>query len=155
MAPTFFPIAVWGSYAHEVSNVAEDKAVGINTYVWVADPTRLVHAEYPERRPAGDPGYELPSNLHRSETAGWLLETRSICSRCPEPARAPTTVEGVEANPDGRFYYTNYGKGVIFWQNRHQAACWVNYDDVNSADIYWFTDGNVCRLARKARASTG
>ena len=34
----FFPVAVWGSYAHEVANVAEDKAVGINTYVWVADP---------------------------------------------------------------------------------------------------------------------
>ena len=33
----FFPLAVWGSHAHEVANVAEDRAVGINTYVWVAD----------------------------------------------------------------------------------------------------------------------
>jgi hypothetical protein len=47
-------------------------------------------------------------------------------------------------NPGGRFYYDNYGKGVIFWQNDAQAACFVNYDNVNSADIYWFTDPHVC-----------
>ena len=48
------------------------------------------------------------------------------------------------ANPGGLFHYSNYGKGVIFWHGDALAACFVNYDNVNSADIYWFTDGNVC-----------
>ena len=54
VAPTFFPIAVWGSYAHEVANVAEDKAVGINTYVWVADQSAGFMQNIRNAGPAGD-----------------------------------------------------------------------------------------------------
>jgi hypothetical protein len=45
---------------------------------------------------------------------------------------------------DGRFVFDNYGKGVMFWQTVASAACFVNFDDVSSNDIYWMTDGNVC-----------
>ncbi len=75
------------------------------------------------------------------------------------PSACPGTLNSNKAsisNPGGRFYYDNYGKGVIFWQTDAQAACFVNYDDVNSVDIYWMTDGNVCTLrVRGPRASMG
>ena len=35
--PDFFPIGVWGAYDFTVANVAKDKDVGLNTYVWNAD----------------------------------------------------------------------------------------------------------------------
>jgi outer membrane biosynthesis protein TonB len=34
-----FPVAVWGSYNHTQANLNLDAAIGINTYVWVADST--------------------------------------------------------------------------------------------------------------------
>jgi hypothetical protein len=80
-----------------------------------------------------------------SETSGWFLSDEIDMtqgpSACPSAlnalkARVPSTHPGL--------VYDNYGKGVIFWQSDAQAACFVNYDDLNSSDVYWFTDGNVC-----------
>ena len=48
-----------------------------------------------------------------------------------------------------------YGKGVIFWETDAQAQCFVNYDDVNGADIYWFTDPNVCGSSSEGPAFYG
>ena len=45
---------------------------------------------------------------------------------------------------DGRLFYANFGKGVMFWQSNAGAACWVNSVNVPSVDVYWFTDGNAC-----------
>ena len=50
---------------------------------------------------------------------------------------------------DGRLRFTNYGKGVAFWQTDAEAAKFVNgYQDVVSADNYWFTDLNICGVRR-------
>ena len=132
MAPTFFPIAVWGSYAHEVANVAEDKAVGINTYVWVADQSAGVHAQHSERRAARDSRPSSAGEHSAAETAGWLLddEVRHADRRLDLPVAQRTAVKASIGRADGRFYYSNYGKGVIFWETDAQAACCVNYDDV-------------------------
>ena len=76
-----------------------------------------------------------------AETAGWLLADEIDMTQ--GPSACPGTLNSHKAsisNPGGRFYFDNYGKGVIFWQTDAQAACFVNYDDVNSVDIYWFTD---------------
>jgi hypothetical protein len=44
---------------------------------------------------------------------------------------------------DGRLRYTNYGKGVLLWQDDPWPAQWVNqYQHVVSTDLYWFTDPN-------------
>jgi hypothetical protein len=138
---TFFPVAVWGSYAHEGGNVNEDKAVGINTYVWVADQSAGFMANI---RNAGQRVITNSAANTGAETAGWLLDDEADMQ--PGVENCPSHNDSVKAlRPnDGRFYYSNYGKGVIFWGTDAQAACWVNYDEVNSADIYWFTDGNVC-----------
>ena len=45
---------------------------------------------------------------------------------------------------DGRLFYANFGKGVMFWQSNAGAACWVNSVNIPSVDVYWFTDGNAC-----------
>ena len=144
VAPTFFPIAVWGSYAHEVANVAEDKAVGINTYVWVADPSVGFMNNIRNAGQRVIQARERQEN-HGAETAGWVLADEIDMTQ--GPSACPGTLNSYKtsiSSPGGRFYYDNYGKGVIFWQTDAQAACFVNYDDVNSVDIYWFTDPNVC-----------
>ena len=139
----FFPISTWGSYAHFAAEIAEDKAVGINGYVWVAsdaaDMTRIRNAgmwaiqDYPLQNTVG------------SETKGWLLGDEVDMQI--GPSACPTVMNQRKAaitNPGGRFYFSWYGKGVIFWETDAQAACFVNYDDISGADIYWFTDPFVC-----------
>ena len=43
--------------------------------------------------------------------------------------------------------YANYGKGVTFQLKNPEAAQFVNtYQDVVSADNYWFTDPYICSL---------
>ena len=138
---SFFPIAVWGSYAHEPANINVDKAVGLNTYVWAADPLYMA-----DIRAAGM--HVIQAQEERdgvgSETAGWLLadelDMTAGPTACPtQLAQLRNSVAG-----DGRFVFDNYGKGVMFWQTDAEATCFVNFDDVNSADIYWMTDANVC-----------
>ena len=147
VASSFFPVAVWGSYAHEKSNVAKDKAVGINTYVWVADTTARFMQNI---RKGGQHVIQDVDNQanHGSETNGWLLADEIDMtvggSACPSQNDARRRkIPG--SHP--ALVYSNYGKGVMFWGSNASGACFVNYDDVNSADIYWFTDGNVCTSA--------
>ena len=42
----YFPISVWGAYDFTVANVAKDKAVGLNLYVWNADPSAIGAVEH-------------------------------------------------------------------------------------------------------------
>ena len=45
----------------------------------------------------------------------------------------------------GQMRYTNYGKGVSFWESDTESAQFVNgYQDVVSVDNYWFTDPGIC-----------
>jgi hypothetical protein len=42
---------------------------------------------------------------------------------------------------DGRMRWNNYGKGVMFWESDPEAAVFLNnYQHVQEADVYWFTD---------------
>jgi hypothetical protein len=66
----------------------------------------------------------------------------------PKPDKCGYTVqETLRATfpQDHRLRYANYGKGVLFWQDDSFAARFVNeFQDVVSADAYWFTDEDVC-----------
>jgi hypothetical protein len=137
---SFFPVATWGSYDHFSAELAKDQAVGLTGYVWVADPENLDNIRNLGMWAIS--GYS-PGNTG-SETAGWLLGDEIDMTQGPGACPSALDAKKQEFPNDGRFYYDNYGKGVIFWQTDAQAACFVNYDDVNSADIYWFTDANVC-----------
>jgi hypothetical protein len=140
-ASTFFPLSTWGSYNHFQPEIDEDKAVGVNGYVWAADAQNIAAIRNNGMWVIQDYGLQNVG----SETAGWVLgdelDMTNGPSACPSMLNQH---KAAIANPGGRFYYSNYGKGVIFWETDAQAACFVNYDDVNSADIYWFGDGNVC-----------
>ncbi len=63
------------------------------------------------------------------------------------PGAGYDTLEAILAQlpNDGRFRYNNYGKGVAFWETDAEAARFVNdFQDVVSADTYWFTDNDIC-----------
>jgi hypothetical protein len=140
-SPAFFPLAVWGSYAHDMTNIAKDQAVGINTYVWVADKSPAFMQNI---REAGQHAISDSALNSGVETHGWLLDDEVDMRIGTSACTSSNNARKLELPNDGRFYYSNYGKGVMFWGSDADAAACVNYDEVNSDDIYWFTDGGVC-----------
>jgi hypothetical protein len=65
----------------------------------------------------------------------------------PVSAKCGYTVQrqGAASHPASDLLYANYGKGVLFWETRDEAARFVNeFQDVTSIDEYWFTDPHVC-----------
>jgi hypothetical protein len=50
--------------------------------------------------------------------------------------------------PDGRVVHTGYGKGVLFWEPARQAARFLQYSDILSADSYWLTDNDLQTAAQ-------
>jgi hypothetical protein len=160
--PAFFPIAVWYESVLEPASVNTDKAAGLNTYIQLTDDSDLSLV-----RSAGmHVILDDPSVAHGAETQGWMLSDETdmwggpgtapwsgkypgdgdIC--VPADAKCGYTVMqtlGGKLPADHRVRYTNYGKGVTFWDSDAEAAKFVNqYQDIVSVDNYWFTDGNIC-----------
>jgi hypothetical protein len=143
---SYFPIGVWGAYAMEPRNIAKDKAVGLNTYVWAADPQFL-----PAIRAAGfhtiaDESHAGNPNIG-AETKAWLLGDEVDMTQ--GPSACPSQINAVKSGlpNDGRARYANYGKGVLIWgatgwagHNDTSSACFVNAQDITSTDLYWHTD---------------
>lgn len=160
-SPSFFPIAVWLAAVNQRSDIVSDRAAGINTYIALTNNSnfRLVARSgmnfISNQSPAvgrkevgwfvndeadmwGGPGYaawtgDYPGqgNICRPASAacGYTIQ-RTVVSRLPD---------------DHRFRFANYGKGVTFWETNAQAARFVNrYQNVVSADNYWFTDDSIC-----------
>ena len=77
--------------------------------------------------------------------AGWELADEIDMLGSPESGY-DTLNEILGTLPDdGRLRFNNYAKGITFWLEDAQAARYVNeFQDVLSADNYWFTDENIC-----------
>jgi hypothetical protein len=144
---SFFPIGVWGSYAHEPDALDKDAAAGINTYVWVGDSQYLPDIRADGRFRVIQDGSKRAN--HRSETAGWLLGDEIDMTQ--GPGACPRALNSIKAGlpNDGRLRFTNYGKGVLIWgasgyagHNDASSGCFINAQDVTSADLYWHTDPN-------------
>jgi hypothetical protein len=159
---SFFPIAVWYESVVEPTDAPTDKAAGINTYVQLTNTTdlSLIRAQGMHAIPDAN----LPGA--GSETVGWMISDEAdmwggpgaspwtgnypgngdICS--PADAKCGYTVQqklGSNLPADGRIRYSNYGKGVTFWDSDSEAARFVNqYQNIVSADNYWFSDQNIC-----------
>lgn len=158
----FFPVGVWFESVTQPADAALDKAAGINTYVQLTD-----NSDINLIRQAGM--YAIDSNVaqgHGSETVGWLTSdeadmwagpgnarwtgyypgTGVICA--PASAYCGYTVQRTLLSKlphDHRLRYSNYGKGVIFWDSDAEAAPFINeFQDVVSADTYWLTDDDIC-----------
>jgi hypothetical protein len=142
---SYFPIGVWGAYDQTARNRNRDATVGINTYVWAADPSFVPQIRADGRfRIIQDEGSRTN---HGSETAGWLLGDEIDMTQ--GPGACPRALNSIKAGlpNDGRLRFANYGKGVLNWgasgYNGHSnasSACFVNAQDVTSTDLYWHTD---------------
>jgi F5/8 type C domain len=145
--PAWFPLGVWGSYNFTPQNVQLDKDAGLNTYVWDAG-----QAAWEQQNVAASGMRSIRNNSDRSSlgphVAGWLLgDEIDMC--CGPPGFVGgngynmLTSTLASLPQDGRARYANYGKGVAFWQTDAQAQRFVNeFQQLVSADIYWFTDPN-------------
>ena len=160
-SPGWFPIGVWGSYNHTQANRDLDAAAGINTYVWVAD-NSFMPAIRADGRFKVIQDHNNRTNVG-AETAGWSLgdEVDMCCG--PPGFLGGNGYDMLTSNHsklpvDGRLRYTNYGKGVMFWETDADAAKFVNlpFLGVVSNDIYWFTDPNErSRAGYRVAASYG
>lgn len=145
--PDYFPLGVWGSYAHEPEAIAKDKAVGLNLYVWAAQSLYLNDIRAAGMRVIQN--QDLRSNVG-SETGGWVLsdEIDMQQSNAEGAARARDELNGILASlpADGRARYNNYGKGVAFWNSDSDSEQYVNdFQQLVSADVYWHSDpGGAC-----------
>ncbi len=153
----YFPVGVWLESIVERDNVARDKDAGLNTYVGLTSnsdlsllsdsglfaltngpsplSSGLVLADEPDMW--GGPG--------ASEWTGKWPGHGEICN--PAGTRCGYSIQQKlsDATTPGSLKYANYGKGVSFWETNEEAAVFINhFQDVVSADNYWFTDPNIC-----------
>jgi hypothetical protein len=136
----YFPIGVWGSYDQTQANLDLDADVGLNLYVWAADSAFLPAIRQDGRfRVIQDEGNRTGVG---TETAGWLLADEIDMTQGPAACSGSlqTIKNGLAA--DGRARFANYGKGVLLWETDAEAACFVEAQELQSADLYWFTDPN-------------
>lgn len=139
--PGFFPIGVWMEQGVNAPKLA---TYGINMIVNPVNgggSTININALEDEADMWGGPG-----------SAAWTGNypgQGTICS--PSTAQCGFTImQSYQARvPAGAMRYTNYGKGVAFWDSNTAAAQFVNqYQDVVSDDLYWGTDPDLCQASQ-------
>jgi hypothetical protein len=141
----FFPLGVW--FESVVDNNADlDKEAGLNLYVALTGDSKLaivqkngMRAILQESEWRSD-----KSTVNSPAAAGWLLADEIDMQEGPDKGYPSLENIIVRLPNDHRVRYANYGKGVMFWETDAQAQRFVNdFQDIVSADIYWFTDPNV------------
>ncbi|MDV8147961.1 hypothetical protein [Arthrobacter sp. B10-11] len=155
--PSYFPVGVWLESLMEPTDAPKDRQAGLNLYVDLTSTSDITHAT--------NQGMRALTSVAVSSAAGWVIADEPdmwagpgnaawtgnwpgmgpICA--PETERCGYTVqrEARKSVPAGALVYGNYGKGVTFWETNEQAAVFVNeFQDVVSADNYWFTDPYIC-----------
>jgi hypothetical protein len=157
----FFPLGVWFESVQSDADVAKDKAAGLNTYIELTENSDMSIVRKNGMRAVTS--HVTPAN--GSETIGWVVTDEAdmwggpgngewtgkwpgqgdVC-KTRTPCGYDVMSDLVTGLPkDTRMRYSNFGKGVMFWQTDKQAADFVNkYTDVVSNDIYWYTDPHVC-----------
>lgn len=139
--PNFFPIGVWYESVLSQRDIDLDKGAGLNTYV------ELTHDSNANLiRQNGM--YAIPSSAipgHGQESVGWMLDDE-VDMRYGPGSGYDVMQRHVNNTPrDGRFRYSNYGKGVMMWETDQEAQKFVNdYTQVVSADMYYYTDPYLC-----------
>jgi hypothetical protein len=154
---TFFPIGVWFESVLQSADVDQDRAAGLNLYVQLTDNSdlRLIQAQglhaLPSSPSPAASGYMLSDEVDMWAGAGsniWTGHGQGEGEICTPPGSGCgfTVQDALSAKlPPGALKYANYGKGVTFQIKNPEAARFVNtYQDVVSADNYWFTDPYIC-----------
>lgn len=137
----FFPLGVWLESVTEPVELTTDQQAGLNTYVGLTANSDLALAT------SGGAPVILQQNewlTRRVDPAAWLLDDEPDMRLDPAAGVAHLTQVSSQL-PEGAVRYTNFGKGVAFWNTPEQAARYVNsLLDFVSVDTYWFTDQNIC-----------
>jgi ribosomal protein S27AE len=146
--PTYFPVGVWFESVVSQADVDMDKGAGLNLYVVLTGDSSLPlisangmkvmaqHEDWLDR-----------ANARGSEAiAGWVLSDETDMQvGAREGFAMLRSLRARMPMGDGRLHYNNFGKGVTFWNSDAEAAKYVSrFQDVVSADNYWFTDNNIC-----------
>lgn len=156
--PEYFPVGVWLESVMDSFDVEKDQANGINTYVNLTEQSNqsklngmgtqiLLDREYAGRAGAvisdeadmwGGPGDAEWTGLRPWEGSVCTPSGKACGYTIMQKLSEPSRLQGI-------LRYANYGKGVTFWEVDSEAGRFVNnYQDVVSADNYWFTDPNIC-----------
>lgn len=157
--PTFFPIAVWSESVVDDTGWPVEKEAGINVYLQPTEDSKLdliadkgmytiSSTTDPDAPTSGyftEDEVDMWAGPGDADTTGNSPGQGDIC--IPADAECGYTVmkRASEQAPSGSLRVSNYGKGVVFWESDDEAKRFVNeFQDVVSADVYWFTDPNVC-----------
>jgi hypothetical protein len=164
----FFPVGVWLAAITSPSVVRSDRSVGLNVYVTLTNNSVFSALRGSRMYFISNQGnIRVPGTIGRyimdeadmwagPGAAPWTGNypgTGPICR--PQTANCGYTVEATisaRLPHDHVFRYSNYGKGVTFWETSSQAARFVDdYQGVVSADNYWFTDEQICASSQGAK----
>ena len=165
--PDFFPIAVWYESVGNQQEIDKDRKAGLNTYIMLTPDSDMalvrrnkmsaIIAEAHRDRGAESVGWMLADEADMWGGAGdgdWTGKWPGQGDSCkPAGTGCGNAIQRTlrdKLPADGRMVYANYGKGVMFWQSDGEAAEFVNeYTSIVSNDIYWYTDGNVCKAVHE------
>ncbi|RKO22588.1 hypothetical protein D7Z96_13565 [Pseudarthrobacter phenanthrenivorans] len=167
-SPGFFPVGVWLESIHSQEDIRRDNEAGINVYVDLTADSNLNLLD-------GDTPFALSSSPSNDDNGAVLADEPDMWAGPGDatwtgnwPGQGPacepdgercgyTLQKQLAAGVDGtKMKYANYGKGVTFWETDQEAARFINeFQDVVSADNYWFTDPNICGLGEGARLVEG
>ncbi|MFB9733367.1 hypothetical protein [Ornithinimicrobium kibberense] len=147
---------MWFESLVSAEDVAQDRSLGINTYVEVTANSDLSLAteagmslivSSDDRRAHGFLVTDEPdmwAGAGSEEWSGNYPGEGQIC-RLSTARCGFTVVETLLRDaPPGVMTYVNYGKGVAFWHSDAEAAQFLDLVDLVSVDTYWFTDPNIC-----------
>ncbi|WP_175417398.1 hypothetical protein [Arthrobacter sp. 24S4-2] len=164
----YFPVGVWFESVTQPSDVDQDRAAGINTYIQLTanSDLSLIKASGLQALPSSPSplasGYLLSDEVDMWAGGGsnkWTGKSQGEGVICDPPdSGCGFTVQEAMAGklPANALTYANYGKGVTFHLKNPEAAQFVNsYQDVISADNYWFTDPYICSLVEGGAVFAG
>jgi hypothetical protein len=160
----FFPLGVWFESVAQQSDVDTDKAAGLNTYVELTSNSDLslvraggmyaVQGQVTSGVGSETIGDLLtdeadmtygPGNDPWSGVEGWdtCIPIQDNGGQCGYTVMQQFLTQSQPGN--GRLKYANYGKGVMMWESDNDAAAFINgYTSATSADLYFYTDPNLC-----------
>jgi hypothetical protein len=145
---SYFPLGVWLQSVIARSDADEDKRAGLNLYVGLTPTSRLQPIAASGMKVIAQPEEWLhkPGARSSEAIAGWLLSDETDMQvDAPEGFAKLRSLKARMPPNDGRLHYNNFGKGVTFWNTDAEASRYVSrFQDVVSADNYWFTDEAIC-----------
>ncbi len=151
---SYFPIGVWFESIVSRADIHKDKKAGLNLYVALVK-NSVTEGPLASLRPNGmrailqDDWTGYAPARRNPAVVGWELadeiDMQQANGQGAAAARAKLNQILSGLPHDGRARYSNYGKGVGFWNSDSDAAAYVNnFQQLQSADLYWFTDENIC-----------